>query len=153
MAMAGAGGLALGAGAVFAAEHAGHLGARPRHDLQQVKEVETKRRHEGCTPIAARLFCPEATLLSLQRVPSMMSGASRETPRMALKSSWRISFEDAPSPQESSLRSRKQRQNAMDIASCYGGAQIGAVQTSFLLLRASVGKFFCTVRPVAIGSW
>ena len=28
MAMAGAGGLALGAGAVFAAEHAGHLGAR-----------------------------------------------------------------------------------------------------------------------------
>ncbi|CAE7248401.1 unnamed protein product [Symbiodinium necroappetens] len=49
--MAGAGGLALGAGAVFAAEHAGHLGARPRHDWLRslrLEEVERKRRHEGC---------------------------------------------------------------------------------------------------------
>ena len=56
-----------------------------------------KREHEVCIPIAVLDCCPEATLLSLQRVRSMMLGASREMPRTVLKTSWRISFEGAQS--------------------------------------------------------
>ena len=63
----------------------------------RLEGVERKRRHKGCIPIAAHLFYPEATFLSLQRVPSTMLGASQDMPCMVLKNSWRITFiEDSP---------------------------------------------------------